>query len=281
MSLRNGLLISSLAAIAAGLVWVLLIQASGWGLWLLAPCIGGAAGYGMMRGMQMRGGMPAGIAAGTITLLVIFGTRYFVISSAVSELVRSGEEEAINAIAYDIATEMEEEGEEPYDDEGGFTEEVQANAAVRWGSMSLREQEEYVGALNEDAEAATEFLTPLAMIFDFGIFGTIFTVLSVGTAFKTASTTLEEALLEKGQAVTGDDAAVMAAKMRGDDITPTLSSGSSGVSRWTMPLPAADALEGPPLQPLQAMEPMQPTGETDTVDDADERGDAPERREAA
>ncbi|MGE3107682.1 MAG: hypothetical protein AB7O77_04930 [Phycisphaerales bacterium] len=250
MSLGKGLAFSALGALAGAIVWAILIQVSGWGLWLLAPAIGGAAGLGMMKATQMRGGVPAGVLAGAVAFIAIFGTRAFVVNSFVDEHLTATEDDAINAIAAGVAEEYESSDLEAYDEEGEYSAAVYAAAVGRWNDMTGDEQADYIAGMQQENDTAQAVLTPLALVFDFGIFGSLCTFLSVATAFKTGSMTLEAALIEKGHVGNDADAATMAAHLRGGGRAgaPMPSEQSSGVSRWTMPLPEVEHSDQPPLQ---------------------------------
>lgn len=218
MNLGKGLAFSALGALAGAIVWVVLIQLTGWSLWLLAPLVGGGAGFGMMRATQMRGGSTAGLLAVAVTVLAIFGARFFVVNSFLnSELTADTEEESIEYLAGDVANEWMNEDIDTMTEDGDYTEAVYAEAHERWAGMTGAERAEYTAHINEDTAVVGAVLTPIALLFDFGLIGTICTVIAAGGAYKTASTNLEEALIEKGQASTPDEAIAMAAKMRAED----------------------------------------------------------------
>ena len=249
MQLRNGLVLSALGALTGAVVWVILIKLTGWNLWILAPIVGGAAGYGMMRGTQMKGGIPAGAAAAACTLVAIFAARYLVVSSEVQQLVAVDSDDALSALREEVANEWVEKDIEVYDEEeGDFLPEVYAKAEQRWEAMSAFEQDEYLAKFRPESEQAAAFFTPLALLFDFGIFGTSFAAMSAGTAFKTGSITLEQALVQEGHVPNAVAADGVTTKLRaGESVAePEVCSGGSF---WTRPLPPAD--DGPSLRPAQ------------------------------
>ncbi len=214
----KGLAYAAIGAVIGAIVWVMVIKLTGWSLWVLAPIVGGGAGYGMMRGTQMRGGLPAGVIAAAVTLVAIFAARYFIVAGEVRERLALDESEIIGEVAWGVANEWVEEGYEVYDEEeGDFIPAVYEKAAERWGSMSEEEQGEYVASLQEEASSGAEVLTPIGLLFDFGIFGTICAALAAGTALKTASVTLEEALIERGHAADSGEAADLASDLRAAD----------------------------------------------------------------
>lgn len=249
MPLGKGLALSALGALIGAIVWVLLIKVTGWNLWILAPIVGGAAGYGMMRGMQMKGGVPAGFTAAACTLIAIFGARYFVVSAEVREFARFDQEDAVGMIAEDIANEWAEKDIEVYsEEEEDYLPEVYAAAQERWDGMSAFEQDEFLAQFEPESEQAAAFMTPFALLFDFGIFGTIFAALSAGSAFKLGSITLEEALVQEGHAADTTAAAGMAAQLRAGQRIEEPQAGGGG-SFWTRPLPPAE--DSPNLRPAQ------------------------------
>lgn len=213
--LGKGFTFAVVGAVVGALVWFVIIEITGWSLWVLAPIVGGAAGYGMMRGTQMRGGFPAGVLAAGLTLFAIFGVRFIVVNNEIQSHLAVSEENVINEIAYGVAEEWEEEGYEVWDEqEEDYLPEVYDEAADRWTDMSETEQEEFMSMLTEGSDEAAALFTPFALLFDFGLFGTFCAVLAAGTAFKTGSTTLEGALIERGEAIDVGHAAIIASDMR-------------------------------------------------------------------
>jgi hypothetical protein len=115
--------------------------------------------------------------------------------------------------------------------------------------MSDAEQREYVAALEQGFDETAGTLTSLWLLFDFGIFGTICALLAAGTAFKTASITLEQALIERGHASDSDEAAQVASDLRASDAgffarlgpqeTPA-GADRSGAKRAVPPSPASE-----------------------------------------
>lgn len=115
--LGKGFTFAVVGAVVGALVWFVIIEFTGWSLWVLAPIVGGAAGYGMMRGTQMRGGFPAGVLAAGLTLFAIFGVRFIVVNNEIQSHLAVSEENVINEIAYGVAEEWEEEGYEVWDEQ--------------------------------------------------------------------------------------------------------------------------------------------------------------------
>jgi hypothetical protein len=249
MPLGKGFAFSALGALIAAIIWVLLIKVTDWNLWILAPVVGGAAGYGMMRGTQMKGGIPAGIAAAAFTLIAIFGARYFVVSGEIKELAAVDSEDAMGYLVEEVAEEWAANEIEVYsEEEGDYLPEVYASAQERWDSMSQLDQQEYIAGFEGESEQAAAILTPFALLFDFGIFGTLFAAISAGSAFKLGSITLEEALVQEGHAADAASAGAAAARLRaGEELNDAPV--STGSSFWTRPLPPGE--DGPNLRPAQ------------------------------
>ncbi len=213
MNLGKGIVFAITGATAAAALWVGLILGTGLSLWILAPVVGGAAGFGMMKATQMRGGVPAGVVAALITIAAIFGARYIAVSHVVHKHLAITDDDAFNLLAADIAKDLDDQGIEAYDEEGNYTRRVERVATQNWNAWSEEERRQFIASKSQDSEAAAGVLTPLGLLFDFGIFGTICAALAAGTAFKTASKTLETALVEKGL-TDGASATAVAAHMR-------------------------------------------------------------------
>jgi len=244
MQLGKGLLFSAVGALAGAVVWIILIKMTGWSLWILAPIVGGAAGYGMMRAMQMRGGLPAGVVAAGVTLVAIFGARYFIVSQEVAKHLTLSDEDAFAMLTDEVAADMQRRGVEVYDEEGDYTPRVHHIAGENWTSWSEEERRQFVASRQVETSEAAAVLTPLGLLFDFGIFGSICAVLAAGTAFKTASVTLERALMEKGLAVGEDVAAAVAANLRKEDSATRALKRASTAPKVTTDEPAMIASSG-------------------------------------
>src|SRR5262249_25540608 len=106
MNLGKGLLLSAIGAAAGAVVWIVLMKITGMSLWLLAPIVGGAAGYGMMRGTQMRGGFVAGVGAALMTVVAIAGARFYIVSEEVQAKTAVTEEDAVAQLTQEIAADM-------------------------------------------------------------------------------------------------------------------------------------------------------------------------------
>lgn len=249
MPLGKGLALSALGALIGAIVWVALMKSTGWSLWILAPIVGGAAGFGMMRGMQMKGGVPAGLAAAACTLVAIFAARFVVVSGEVHELTTVDQEDAVAMIADDVANEWAEKDIETYsEEEEDYLPEVYAAAQSRWDGMSAYEQDEFLAQFTGESDQAAAFITPFALLFDFGILGTLIAAISAGSAFKLGSITLEDALVQEGHVPDAAAAAGVADRLRAGkptDEEPVVSGGGF----WTRPLPPMD--DSPTPQPAQ------------------------------
>lgn len=214
----KGFAFAAIGAVIGAVVWVVLIRVTGSNLWILAPVVGGCAGLGMMRGTQMRGGLPAGALTAAVTFAAIVAARYVVVSGDVQDMLAFDEEDVIDELAYEVAAEWTEAGYEVYDEEeGDFLPAVYEEADERWAALTDDEIREYIAANEDESGEMAAVMTPLGLLFDFGIFGTICAVLAAGCAFKLGSITLEQALVDRGHAANADDALVMAEDLRAKD----------------------------------------------------------------
>lgn len=227
MNLGKGLGFGAVGALVGAVVWIALIKATGWNLWILAPVVGGVAGYGMMRATQMKGGAPAGALAAAVTIAAIFGARYYIVTQDVDARSAVTEEEALDHLTNEVAQEMDKRGIPTMDENGEYRPRVRKKAEEAWSQFVDFEREQYIAGLRQQNREALGVLTPLGLLFDFGIFGTICTALAAGTAFKTGGAKLERELVERGMA-TEDTVADVASKMRAGE---TVSS-SGG---WRLP----------------------------------------------
>ncbi len=220
MPFAKGLAFSALGALIGALVWFGLITATGLNLWLLAPIVGGAAGFGMMRGTQAQGGLLAGAGAAACTLAAIFATRAMIVSGEVHEATRVGPEEAKEALAQRAAEDLANKGVEVFnqtEESDDYIPAVYARAEQQWETMDQPEREALIASLQPEGDQAAAFLTPLALLFDFGIFGTICGALAAGSAFKCGSMTLEHALQDEGHALNEEEAVAFAQRLRLED----------------------------------------------------------------
>lgn len=251
MSLSKGLAFSAVGALAGAVLWIVVIRLSGWSLWVLAPIVGGAAGFGMMKATQMKGGAPAGALAAVITLVAIFGARYFVVSEIVHEHLAMSGEEAYGVLTEEIARDMAAEGQEVFDDEGEYTNKVQRRAYDTWMEMSEEDRHKFIASRQGETDAAASVLTPLGLLFDFGIFGTICAVLAAGTAFKTGSMRLEDALVEKGLAEVGGAEALAEHLRAGGKVDSAPAQAVTAKTLETTPRPASAGIWSVPLKPAE------------------------------
>jgi hypothetical protein len=214
MVFPRGLFVSAICAAIAAAVWIALITVTGWSLWLLAPLVGGAAGYGMMRATQMRGGVSAGVVAVLVTFVTLFASRFYVISAAVDDVLAVNEETAIEHIAFDVVNDWHPQGLQVHDDNGDLHPAVLAEARKRWDNMWPDDRHAMMQSLEGDRSAVSVWLTPVALFVDFGIIGSIMVVLTCITAYKTGSRVLEEVLVEQGHAGSVESAGAVAARLR-------------------------------------------------------------------
>jgi hypothetical protein len=208
----KGLAYALIGALLAGAAWLGLVELTGWSLWLLAPAIGGAAGYGMMRATQMRGSIATGLAAAACTVAVILGCRAFITTRSLDATIQEAAKEHVTEL---IAADLESQDIEVLDDEGEYTAQVQRQAEQAWAAFSDQERAEVLAAVREESGFSEGGLFGIGLLLDLGLFGLICTGLAAATAFKTASTTLEQALADKG--LDSDEAAQTAQRMRAEN----------------------------------------------------------------
>jgi hypothetical protein len=243
----KALAFAAVGAVLAAAVWAALAFVTGWNLWLLAPVVGGAAGFGMMRATKMRGGVAPGFVAAAVTVVAILGARYVVVSHTLDGQL---EARAIEEVTSHVAEEMEQQDADVFNDAGEYKPEVKARAREAWAKTSETDCTALISAIRS-RDGAT---SGLGMLFDLGIFGLICTGLAAATAFKSAGMTLEKALVDKGLA-DGSNAAEVAARMRSEDSAPA--------TGWRLPVrpgekPAATQT-GAPQAPRAPGKPGDPT----------------------
>lgn len=238
MNLGKGLLFSVLGCAMACGAWYSVINWSGWSLWLLAPFVGLAAGVGMAVGGCTKKDTGGKILAAMVALAGVCTVRYLVITNAVGEYLEVTSADAVDHLAGKVAEELEASGaNDVYDSEGDYSGAVYARAEREWERMSVSEQSAYLANVQEEVSTATAFMTPLAIVIDFGIFGTLWTIGAAFVASKTASSGKpSEADDETEEEVlTGPLAAARRAEL------PTQSRGLPG-----MPPPSVGGLPGMP-----------------------------------
>jgi hypothetical protein len=264
MNLGKGLGLSAIGAAAGAVVWIVLMKITGMGLWFLAPIVGGAAGYGMMRGTQMRGGFVAGVGAALITVVAIAGARFYIVSEEVQAKTAVTEEDAVAQLTQEIAADMSRRRIPTLNEDGEYRASVRKRAADKWLEMSDQERSNYMGAREEQNRAASSVMSVVALIFDFGVFGWVFVALSASASFKIGSTVVAKAAAEKEAA--NKDAAKLAAKMREED------AGTSSAGGWRLPTAAGND------RPVIKIKPVSSEGEVPS--EGKKEGDG-EKREVA
>ncbi|MCC6284253.1 MAG: hypothetical protein IT439_02950 [Phycisphaerales bacterium] len=264
MLLVKGFALSIAGGVLAAAAWVGIIIATGWNAWLICPIVGGGAGLGMMLGTKMRGGMEAGLLAALSTLVCIGAARFIVITDALRDVTRANESDIIENLAWTVAEEWDAEGYEVMDDDDELLPAVHSEAERRWFMMTEAERRDALAAEQAEGDELAAAATPWAMLFDFGILGTVCACLTIGTAFKTGSITLEAALVQKGKASSPTEAAELAARLRaGERICegplagpgPSRSRTASAPPARTAPAPRATVAPGEMTFKLPVAEP--------------------------
>lgn len=183
----KGFLLSILAVAAAALIWHVLIGMSGWSLWLLAPFVGLAAGMGMSGGGKVKAGVASKLCAVAFTLVAIVGVRIGAVNRFMAETYAVTDETAVESMAASIAEQMSAQGEENvYTIDGDFSPHIYAAAQSQWDDMLATDKSNYIRSLEDEHQEAAAFLSPFVLLFDFGIFGSIWTIVSCTTAFSVA-----------------------------------------------------------------------------------------------
>ncbi len=206
MSLVNGTLGALLGAAVGAAVWTGISWLTGWNLGILAPIVGGAAGFGMGMGNQGRGGATAGIIAAALTIAGVLASRCMLseleYSDFADEMATISEEDAQDRLAWEVMDRMISNGEtlSESDDDESFPPEVESQAAQLWDQMDDQERAEFIAAMTDESRAMTDDAagvgTFIFFLLNMGLFGWIFTALAAGTAFRIASTEIRHAQSE-------------------------------------------------------------------------------------
>jgi hypothetical protein len=198
MSLAHGTLGATAGALIGATVWTAISYLTGWNLGILAPIVGGCAGFGMGMGNKGKGGVEAGVLAATLTVLAVLGSRYALSQMEYAdfnaEMAEVTEEDARDRLAWEIMDRYLEDGvelSEPEDDES-YPPEVEAKLAIVWGGMDEVERHDFMKAMSQESlafgEEHAEVGTFIFFLLNMGLFGWVFMVLAACTAYKTAST---------------------------------------------------------------------------------------------
>ncbi|MFZ4575744.1 MAG: hypothetical protein ACOYN0_15220 [Phycisphaerales bacterium] len=110
MNVVRGLLLALAVGAVAGGLWFAAVVASGWSLWLLAPLVGFAVGMGMTCFGTQKVDLAGKVLAACAALATIVTVRVFAVSHVVSAELAVTEEDAIEAVAADVAAHMESQG---------------------------------------------------------------------------------------------------------------------------------------------------------------------------
>jgi hypothetical protein len=176
-----------------------------------------------------------------------------VITFMVSEALEVTEEDAVESLVPQVADELESAGAEVWGEDGDYLKGVYERAAERWQAMTAEDRAGVMQKMEQEREVATAFVAPLALVFDFGIVGTLCSILACGTAWKCGSANLERTLLSQGKASSPEEAAALAAHLR--------AGGTSEDWSFGQPAPAAEAfgaLRGMPAKPPGAQQAARP-----------------------
>lgn len=238
MQLARGAALSLGCAIAGAAVWGAISVATDMRLGLLAIVVGGLAGFGMGYGNRGRGGVAAGVLAACITLVAVVASRGVVTHIAAAKYVRenamTAREAVVEEFAAEVYAEMESSGVEMTETEEGYPPEVMVRAQRRWDALPTDEQLHRLSAAEEElrqgGQVATGVLTVIGLLFDFGLFGFVFVILAMTTAYqcgakrlvKTESGWAEatEVLAEPAPANVEPSRGFFAAAERADDEDP-------------------------------------------------------------
>jgi hypothetical protein len=183
----KGLVFALLGAALVAFIWHVLISTTGLGLWLVAPFLGLAVGLGMREGGSSQASMTSKLAAVAITLVAVVAVRIGAVHTFMNETFAVTDETAVESMAASIAEQMSEEDEDVYTTDGDFAPHIYAAAQSQWNGMLATEKTRYIRSLEEEHEQSSAFLSPFVLLFDFGIFGTLWTVSACTTAFTTSA----------------------------------------------------------------------------------------------
>lgn len=207
MSMARGAAYSFACAAAGSAVWAGISIAADMRLGLLGIIVGGLAGFGMGMGSRGRGGVGAGLSAAAIALVTILLSHGFVANHAAARMVEehrvSAEEFALNNIAMDVQSEMEESGAELTESEDEFPPEVMTRAHRRWNALSEDERQQRLDEADQMQRAgsavATGALTVVTFLVDLGLFGFVFVGLGMVTAYKIGASRASKVAVDVGQ----------------------------------------------------------------------------------
>lgn len=180
---------------AAG--WAAVSMATDMRLGFLAIAVGGLAGFGMGVGNKARGGLGAGFLTAIVAALAILASRYAVMHLSVQAFLNDGAqvtpEEAVYSVAEDVQAELLADGVElPESEDDEYAPFVMEEAQSRWDALSPTQQQEYMAALGkhyaEQGERVAGFVTFIAFLVDFGLFGFVWLGLGVATAYQIGAT---------------------------------------------------------------------------------------------
>jgi len=240
----------AMGAAVGAMIWVMLAFFTGWQFGIFAIVLGGFVGFGVGQGWGGRGGLAAGVLAGSIALVGVLAAHYGVLQVAIDQFF-SGEYEVddelmLDHIAWGVLEEFEAaEVEMTYVDDDSYPPEVWAEAERRWASMDEFERAEareaFIAQAETDAENAGFFFDLFAYLFTFGFFDLLCLGLAVSTAFKIASRNALEAAVSRGM-VTEDGLS-----LTGNGSQQMRKSGGTESSGFTL-------LAAAPATPLRAAE---------------------------
>lgn len=197
MSLAQGTIGAAVGALVGAAVWTGLSYFTGWNLGVLAPIVGGAAGFGMGMGNKGRGGMEAGLIAAALTVAGVMASRAMLGSLEYADFTREmadvTPEDARDRLGWEIMERFEEQGVEmTWEDDDSFPIEVEHKLQDTWDVLDEDKKTEMMAAMAAETRGEMEESavagTFIYFLFNMGILGWIFMAMSAGCAYRIAST---------------------------------------------------------------------------------------------
>lgn len=194
MRTLSGFTLSLILALLGAALWVGISRVyDAWLLVALACLVGGLAGYGMGVGSKLKGGPSHGLLAAVVCLIACLSAKatiaYFHATDDVTQHATLTDDDA-----YDILVEQNYDAllqsDPAYDQDAAYQAAVAA-ANDQWNSMSPREHDEFLAALQSQwtsgEDAVTGAASVLAFLFSWRLLDIICFCSALGTAFKIGS----------------------------------------------------------------------------------------------